>query len=687
MYDYFGYICPIIDIENKMKRFSLTLFALCAAFLMANSQQKTHLTDAQIAMGRLPEGIINQRTGDAGSTAGQKVEAMPQLVDGWQNPTYSPDRTRIAYTLGGDLYTIEVATKKVHRCTYDGTDLIMNGYASWVYYEEIFGRPSRYRAFWWSPDSKILAFYRFDDTQVPMFPIYLEQGQHGTLRQTHYPMAGDPNPEVRIGFASVEGNAVVWADFNEKDDQYFGTPFWNNTGDRLIVPWMDRSQDNMIFYSVDPLYGGKEKIYSEHQDTWIEWPTEMLFSSKGMYFVRDYEMWQKIYFLSFDGKTFSYVCNKDLWGVQLLKANEKYLFFSARSKECTVRTDIYRVTLKDLKLERVSYGEYNFTNISISDDCRTVYATLSNSTTPAQDVAIHLPAMGSLDRKKVEVLFDSKGKDYDKYAIATQEVVYITLRDGRKLPATVIWPLDMDRSGKVKYPVKVDVYGGPDTPQVWDTFKGVNFKSQWWANHGVIQVVLDTRSSGHFGKAGLNEVYRQLGVLELQDIEDGLKYFTKLPYVNADKVGIEGFSYGGTMSMLAVTEGNEYFKYAVSGAGVLDWRLYDSHYTERYMDRPQDNPEGYEKSAVINRLRNYKGDKTNMMRMTHGSGDDNVHFQNSLQAIDKLMSMNKDFEFMVYPSGMHGYHGYQGRHFDLQNYRFWYEYLLDQELPEVLRQR
>ena len=670
-----------------MKRFFVTLISLCAAFTMANSQQKIHLTDAQLALDKLPEGIINAREGGAQPVYQKPAEEMPQLVKGWQNPTYSPDRTKIAYTFEGDLYSIEVATKKVRRHTFDGTDLIMNGYASWVYYEEIFGRPSHYRAFWWSPDSKLLAFYRFDDTKVPMFPIYLEQGQHGTLRQTHYPMAGDPNPEVRVGFVSTEGNSVVWADFNPKDDQYFGTPFWNNDGSRMIVPWMDRSQDNMILYSVDPLYGGKEQIYSEHQDTWVDWPTEMLFSDKGMYFVRDYEMWQKIYFLSFDGKTFNYVCNKDLWGVNLLKITDKYLFFTARTKECTVRTEIYRVSLKDQVVEKVSYGEYNFTNVKVSDDCRTVYASLSNSTTPVQDVAIRIPANGKLDKKKIEVLFDSKGSEYDKYAIATQEVVQITLRDGRLLPATVIWPLDMDRSGNTKYPVKVDVYGGPDTPQVWDRYKGAGFNSQWWANHGVIQVVLDTRSSGHYGKAGLNEVYRQLGVLELLDIEDGIKYFTSMPFVNADKVGIEGYSYGGTMSMLAVTEGNQYFKYAVTSAGVLDWQLYDSHYTERYMDRPQDNPEGYEKSAVINRLRNYKGDKTNMMRMTHGSGDDNVHFQNSLQVVDKLMSLNKDFEFMVYPSGMHGYRGYQERHFELQNYRFWYEYLLDQELPEVLRQR
>jgi dipeptidyl-peptidase-4 len=200
----------------------------------------------------------------------------------------------------------------------------------------------------------------------------------------------------------------------------------------------------------------------------------------------------------------------------------------------------------------------------------------------------------------------------------------------------------------------------------------------------VIQLTLDTRSSGHLGKEGMNQVYRYLGILELQDFIDGIKYFTALPFVDKDKIGIEGFSYGGTMAALAVTEGNEYFKYGIAGGGVYDWQLYDTHYAERYMDRPVDNPDGYAKSMVYNRIENYKGDKTNMLRLTHGTGDDNVHFQNTLQLIDKLQQDGKNFELMIYPQGMHGYRGYQRKHSDMQDYIFWYKYLMDRELPEVL---
>lgn len=668
-----------------MKRlFAIFMSAVCVCHAVA-AQQKVSLTDEQIVSGNLPEGIFNVR-GAAPAAAFAASEKVPELVKGWENPTYSPDRRHIAYTMGGDLYTINVATHKIQRHTEDGSEVVSNGYASWVYYEEIFGRASRYRAFWWSPDSKVVAFYRFDNTKVPVFPIYDASGQHGTLRTTRYPKAGDPNPEVKVGFVSVEGNCVVWADFNAARDQYFGTPFWDAKGKRLLVPWMDRLQDNMILYSVDPLYGQKESVYSEHQDTWVEWPDNMLCNSKGIYLVRDYEMWQRIYFLSYDGKTFKYVSDrKNYWGIKLLKLSEKYLFFTARGGESSLRNDVYRVTLSNNLVERVSYGDYDYTAVRVADDEKGIFATISNCQTPPRDVEIRIPAFGSVKEKDVKVLFDSKGRLYDYFNIAVKEIVWITLRDGSKVPVSVIWPIDMDRSGVRKYPVKVDIYGGPDSQQVYDRYGRVDFLTQWWANHGVVQVTLETRSAGHLGRAGVNTIYRRLGIPELEDFIDEIKYFGSLPYIDASKVGIEGYSYGGTMALLAATEGNDYFQYAVASGGVMDWQLYDSHYTERYMDRPKDNPDGYKASAVLNRLDKYRGDKSNMVRITHGTGDDNVHMQQTLQVVDRLQREGKDFELMLYPGGMHGYRGDQQAHFQMQNFRFWYKYLIEQDLPEVLK--
>lgn len=698
-----------------MKRITYLLSIACVVVLAAASttasiaQEKRVLSDEHI-LGRLPDGIVNPTpfpmqftqnnqllfsegrafyTYDLDKGLRKEYNYKPkmsaasfdELVQGWKNPTLSPDSTMIAYTLDNDLYSINVRTKQITRHTYDGTDLILNGYASWVYYEEILGRPSQYKAFWWSPDSKVLAFYRFDNTKVQMFPIYNSVGQHGSLNQTRYPKAGDDNPTVRVGFVSVNGGETVWADFDEKEDQYFGIPFWNGEGNKFMVAWMPRSQDDLILYSVNPLTGQKEHVYKEHQDSWIDWMDQMLFTQEGIYIVRDFEGWQQIYYLTYDGRRFEKLTDGNNWSIRLLKADKKYLFYTAK-RENSTRVDIYRVTLKNAKNERVSFGDYNFASVVISDDNTNIAALASNSRTPTKLVNISIPKSGNLSRAKVTTIVDTKGPVFDQYAIAMPEVVTITTRDGLQIPATVIWPVNMDKNKK--YPVKVNIYGGPDSPQVSDTWKGVTFRNQWWANHGVIQVVLDTRSSGHLGKKGLNMVYRQLAFLEIDDFIDGIKYFTAMPFVDKEKVGIEGFSFGGTMTTLCVTLGSDYFKYGIAGGGVYDWSLYDSHYTERYMDTPQDNPDGYAKTKVYDRIGNYKGDKSNMLRLTHGTGDDNVHFQNTLQLIDRLHKENKDFELMIYPQGMHGYRGYQGQHSSMQDYIFWYRYLLDSDIPQNL---
>ena len=183
----------------------------------------------------------------------------------------------------------------------------------------------------------------------------------------------------------------------------------------------------------------------------------------------------------------------------------------------------------------------------------------------------------------------------------------------------------------------------------------------------------------------MNQVYRQLTKFELRDFCDAMKWFERTyPFIDAGKVGIEGFSYGGTMTALAVTRGNEYFKYGIAGGGVYDWSLYDSHYTERYMDTPQDNAEGYQQNAVVNDLGNYYGDDSNMLFLSHGTLDDNVHFQNTLQLVRKLQESGKKFQLMVYPEGFHGYRGEQRKFWDRDNMIFWYKYLLGRNIPSEL---
>ena len=235
--------------------------------------------------------------------------------------TYSPDSTKLAFTRDNDLYVIDIASQKEVRLTSDGTDLILNGYASWVYYEEILGRPSRYKAFWWSPDSRKIGFYRFDNTEVPLFPIYSPFGQDGRLNNTRYPKAGERNPEVRIGivdisdlFSPSDGGMVlagpsgevtddacpapeiVWADFEPSEDQYFGIPFWGADSREFYIARMPRIQNTLDLYAVYASDGSRRQVYHEQYKTWIDWINAVYFTESGLYMARRFETgWEQVY--------------------------------------------------------------------------------------------------------------------------------------------------------------------------------------------------------------------------------------------------------------------------------------------------------------------------------------------------------------------------------------------------------
>ena len=279
--------------------------------------------------------VLNSRTGEktVGVKAPAKYFMFPVRPEGAVNMTYSPDSTKIAFTRDNDLYVVDIATEVETRLTFDGSDVILNGYASWVYYEEIFGRASRYRAFWWSPDSKKIGFYRFDNSQVPMFPIYsafanpaaaASQSQSprvtdlalgGSLSETRYPKAGQTNPQVRIGIVDLTSeclscpmrceDAITWADFDPTLDQYFGIPFWGPDSQEFFIARMPRLQNTIDLYAVNVADGSKRHVYNETYKTWLNWFDGVVFTDNGLYMAREFETgWQQIYFLSYDGKTF-----------------------------------------------------------------------------------------------------------------------------------------------------------------------------------------------------------------------------------------------------------------------------------------------------------------------------------------------------------------------------------------------
>ena len=598
-----------------------------------------------------------------GFRAPEKYADFPLQPEGAVNLTYSPDSTKLAFTRANDLWVVDIATQKETRLTTDGTETIMNGYASWVYYEEIFGRPSKYRAFWWSPDSETLAFYRFDDTEVPMFPIYSPFGQDGRLRETHYPKAGERNPEVRIGFATLADGHIIWANFDEKEDQYFGTPFWSADSRTFFVAREPRIQNTLDLYAVNPTDGSKKAIYHEEVPTWLDWMEDMLFTDKGLYMVRSFETgWQQIYFLSYDGGTLKRLTDGPNWRIGLVRAEKDGTVFFTAERDSHVRTTLYKVSPKGV-ITALTDTAMNVADVSFAPDGKHFVTLASNLQTP-WEVRLH-------DLKGNSTLVGAMSGE------AYGELVSITV-DGLELPGVIYYPDGFDPAQK--YPVHVDIYGGPDLPQVHDRWVSPN-RYKWYRENGIIELIADCRAAGHNGRAGLDAIYKHLNTIEVSDFIQWAKWLQSLPYVKAEKIGVEGFSFGGTMTTALVATASDYYHYGIAGGGVYEWALYDSHYTERYMSTPQDNPDGYKESAVMNLVKSYpvkvgQADGSVMLKLTHGTGDDNVHFQNTLQLIDVLHQMGADFEFMIYPDGMHGYRGYQGRHFQEANNDFWRKYLL-----------
>ena len=648
---------------------------------------------------------VNARTGErkSGVKAPEKYASFPIKPAGAVNLTYSPDSTMLAFTRDNDLYVVNIADGKETRLTHDGSDVILNGYASWVYYEEILGRATRYKAFWWSLDSKKIAFYRFDNSEVPMFPIYsafanpeaaASQSQSpkvtdlalgGSLSETRYPKAGQTNPQVRIGIVEIAGltGHLTWADFDPTLDQYFGPPFWSPDSKEFFVPRMPRLQNTLDLYAISPADGSKRHVYNETYKTWLNWIYSATFTDNGLYMVREFETgWQQIYFLSYDGKTFRRLTDGANWNVDIVRVDEKKgdVYFTAK-RETVGKQALYKVDKKGA-ITALTDPIYNATGISFSPDGKYFAATYSNVSTPYR-VGV-FPTSGK-NLRKDNVVADMKGPDYDASKYSIGELVFMTTEDGFRLSGMILYPKNFDPAKK--YPVHVNIYGGPDSPQVRDRWTVPTKDNQWFSNNGIIQITIDPRAAGHNGRAGLDMIYRNLTKYVIKDFCAWSDWLKALPYVQGDKIGVEGFSFGGTMTCMLLMQASDKFQYGVAGGGVYDWALYDSHYTERYMETPQSNPEGYDDAKVLNYIDGYptsyvdgavSGVEPVMLKITHGTGDDNVHHQNTLQLLDALHKAGKKFDFMIYPDGMHGYRGYQGQHFKSANYDFWRTYLLEQ---------
>lgn len=584
-----------------------------------------------------------------------------------KTPHFSPDGNWVAFTRENDLYTLDIQSGKEHRITHDGSKTIYNGWASWVYYEEVFGRGSHYCTFWWSPDSKMLAFMRFDDTLVPEFPLYKADGIHGELEVQHYPKPGDPNPKVRLGVSFIENDQVVWIDTDENADEYIAWPLWAPDSKQLYFQWMNRGQDHLKIYRANPVTGKKMQIFEETDAAWVNFYEDLylLKDGSGLLLRSSADGWPHLYYYDLKGSLKKRLTSGE-WAVKnIVHVDEKnrVIYFHA-AKSASTDQHLYRIDLNGRDLKQLTQAAGNHDCV-VSINGSYFIDTFNNIQTPKKMEMYS--GIGELMR----TLGDSRLPVMDEYALGKGELFTIPSTDGFNLPALWILPPDFN-SGK-KYPVIISIYGGPDSKSVTNTFR--RWGDYFLAQNGIIVLAVDHRGSGHFGKKGVVLMHRCLGKWEMHDYIEAVKWLRCQPFIDTNRIGITGGSYGGFATCMALTFGADYFTHGIAEYSVTDYRLYDSIYTERYMDLPDENPEGYAFTSIANHAEKLTG----KLLIIHGTMDDNVHMQNILQTIEKLQDLNKNFELMIYPNARHGVRPPKDRHAANERVQFWFRHFFGRE--------
>jgi dipeptidyl-peptidase-4 len=576
---------------------------------------------------------------------------------------FSPDGHQIAYTKNKDLYVYDLLNNREVRLTTDASYRIYNGYSSWVYMEEILERPSRYAAFWWSPDGSKIAYLRTDETEVPVFTLNrLDEpdGVHGSLEVVPYPKAGDPNPKVKMGIADIATGKTTWVKTDYSVDQYIAWPFWSPDSKKLAIQVLNRDQNDLQILLADPVTGDFVKIYKETSKTWLEIHEDIyVMKNNSGFIIRSLKNgWENLSYQGWDGRQIAQLTNLDFRVNSIDRVDEDYklVYFTATGSEST-DSHAFRVGLNGRNLFQITRGDGTHI-VSISPKGSYLIDTWNSITSAGSIIAYDKKG------KLLKEIYKFEQPAYDPAKNSKAEFVKIMTSDGLfSMPAIITYPLNFDPSKK--YPVIFDIYGGPDSKNVYNRWAGAN--PSWYAQNGIITFTIDHRGSGQFGRRGLDYIYRSLGKWEILDYEDGVKWLLSKPFIDGSRMGITGSSYGGYMTCLALTKGADFWTHGFAGSSVTDWKLYDDVYTERYMDTPHDNPDGYKDGSVLTFANNLKG----KLYLTHGDMDDNVHMQNSIYLISKLEDEGKQFQFMLYPEGRHGWGGAKAMHSRNEANLFW----------------
>ena len=559
---------------------------------------------------------------------------------------FSPDGRMVSFVRGGNLYVEDLSMQRRERAlTRDGDDKILNGRLDWVYQEEVYGR-GNFGAYWWSPDSNRIAFLRIDEHPVPEFPVVDHIPLDQRLESTPYPKAGDPNPKVKLGVVNAAGGDVRWVDTYKypAEDLLIVRVGWFPDSRKVWFQAQNREQTFLDLNWANPDDGKTTNLFRETSKAWVEAIDEGLHWLKDGSFLwlSDRSGWRHIYHYGADGKLIKQVTNGD-WDVRSVDEVDEArgnIYFSG-AEHSYIANHEYVVKLDGSGVSRLTMSEGNH-RVSFNSSATLFIDNWNDVNTPTQ-VRL-MDAAG----KPVRVIDENKVETLSQYKLGKVEFVNVKTRDGFNMEAMMIKPPDFDPAKK--YPVWSYTYSGPQAPQVRNAWGATTYMwHQMLAQKGYIIWVCDNRTASSKGAGSAWPLYKNFGELELRDLEDGFTWLKTQPYIDGSRIGIWGWSFGGYMTSYALTH-SETFKIGIAGGTVSDWRNYDSIYTERYMGTPQNNPEGYKKSAPLSAAKDLHG----KLLLVHGAIDDNVHMANTMQFLYELQRANKPVQLMVYPKSRHG---------------------------------
>jgi dipeptidyl-peptidase-4 len=559
---------------------------------------------------------------------------------------YSPDGTKVSYIYKNDIYVKDLKTGKARKLTLDGkSNKVINGTTDWVYEEE-FGITKAYD---WSPDSKKIAFLRFNEKQVKEFSLtYYKNELYPENYTFKYPKAGEVNSVVTAHLLDVKSSKI--SAINVGEYEYIPRLQWSNVENKLILLTLNRHQNHLKYHLIDATSkkASSKVFFEEKSATYVEIDNNLLILKDGKSILRTSEAdgFNHIYSINFDGKSTQITKGKwdviELYGID----NANQLIYYSSAENSAISKCIYKISINGEGKTLISMPE-GYNDAEFTTGMNYFVKTYSNANSPA------VISLCDNTGKMIAVLEDNQ-KLRDKlsnFNLSKKEFMTFDLGT-HSLNGWMMKPANFDASKK--YPVYMIVYGGPGHNEVLDSWGGMNYMyHQLLTQEGFIVVSVDPRGTMFRGAEFKKATYLQLGKLETEDLIATGKKLQGMPFIDANRIGIQGWSYGGFMSSLAITKGADVFKMAIAVAPVTNWKWYDNIYTERFMRTPKENQSGYDDNSPINFVKQMKG----KYLLIHGSGDDNVHYQNTMEMVNALVAADKQFDLFIYPNKNHGIYG------------------------------